>query len=140
MLLAGRRCIVGALLTLLAVSSIDGAHAVDEGRTLATTNLDISTFSRAINACTAQDNECGPTKGACVTGECCSQFGFCGTEGAQSSNVQCPTHYAPRTYKYTKQLEGRTCTASLFIIYQCSCVHQIIYSSFGLLNRLLSIT
>jgi len=69
-----RRSIAGAL--VFAISCIDGAHAA-----ITTTNLNTSPFSRTMQGCVAQDNECGPTKGPCVTGECCSQFGWCGTDG-----------------------------------------------------------
>lgn len=72
---AGRRSIAGAL--FFAISCIDDVHAA-----ISSNHLNTSTsFSRAMQGCVTQDNECGPTKGPCVTGECCSQFGWCGTEG-----------------------------------------------------------
>jgi Leucine-rich repeat (LRR) protein len=89
---AGRRSIVvdAALLIFLiaASSSIDDAYAhaiINEGRSLPINNLDVimsTPFARELfNGCISQDNECGPTKGPCVTGECCSQFGWCGSDG-----------------------------------------------------------
>mmetsp|Transcript_646 Transcript_646/g.1577 ORF Transcript_646/g.1577 Transcript_646/m.1577 type:complete len:1204 (+) Transcript_646:150-3761(+) len=75
------RCTGGALSLLFALSFIDDSHAAS--------TTDMSTFSRAMQGCVAQDNECGPTKGPCVTGECCSQFGWCGTEGASFCGECC---------------------------------------------------
>ena len=64
---AGRRSIAGAF--FFAISCIYDAHAAITSNPL---NL----------PCVTQDNECGPTMGPCVDGECCSQFGWCGTDFA----------------------------------------------------------
>eukprot|EP00574_Skeletonema_japonicum_P000786 CAMPEP_0201742372 /NCGR_PEP_ID=MMETSP0593-20130828/47287_1 /ASSEMBLY_ACC=CAM_ASM_000672 /TAXON_ID=267983 /ORGANISM="Skeletonema japonicum, Strain CCMP2506" /LENGTH=1187 /DNA_ID=CAMNT_0048236725 /DNA_START=179 /DNA_END=3742 /DNA_ORIENTATION=- len=128
---ASRRCIVCALsLFFAALSCLNDTHAAT-----ATNDNDTSTFSRAMNGCVAQDNECGPTKGPCVTGECCSQFGWCGTEGdsfcgeccqhdcdATTSNVQSQAVQSSTTLQQAQAITptDRAKSALLKIYSQCN--------------------
>ena len=62
----------------------------------ASIDFEPSSFVKATTnwGCLAQDNECGPTKGPCVTGECCSQFGWCGTDGDSFCGECCQSNCA----------------------------------------------
>jgi len=58
-------------------------------------NLNIDLGSESYGGDVSKDGRCGEGHGKCPSGECCSQYGYCGTEKTHCNNCQAKWGYCP---------------------------------------------
>jgi len=74
-------------------------------------NIDLGTETYGSDI--SRNGLCGPENGKCPSGQCCSKYGFCGTDSAHCDNCQPEFGYCPNSTTTTTTIKKTTTTTTV---------------------------